>query len=295
MNIVALLLSIFLGISLGAIIFLIFSSDENYIEIRLNRTSNKNAFKSLLLAYKDIMNNLATRNIKDKVAKNKVEELLKQAGLNFDDRAILEFENKRLTAFLFVFILCAVLMMTKFNMLSISVSLLLLYLAYKMPEFKLASLIKAKQKEFLLFFPDAIDLLSVCVEAGLGVDSAIERVAQEFNTLSVAVSSEFSRLSSDVTSGLARSDALKNMASRVGTQDVRAFCAMLVQSDKMGTSVSQTLRTLCESIRIRRKQRIEELIQSTSSKMTIPMVLFLLPALFILLLYPAIVQILENM
>ena len=90
-------------------------------------------------------------------------------------------------------------------------------------------------------------------------------------------------------------EALKNMSKRVNNQDLQSFCAMLVQSEKMGTSVAQSLRVYCDSLRIRKKQRIEELVQSASTKMTIPMILFLLPALFIVILYPAVIKIMENM
>ena len=168
-------------------------------------------------------------------------------------------------------------------------------MTYKYPEYQIMKHIKKKQKEFIKYFPDAVDLLSVCVEAGLGVDGAIERVASEFSELSKAVSSEFKRLSGDVMSGLPREEALKNMAKRINTNDLQSFTAMLVQSEKMGTSVAQSLRVYCETLRTRKKQRIEELVQSASTKMTIPMILFLLPALFIVILYPAVIKIMENM
>ena len=216
-------------------------------------------------------------------------------GVASSDEDVLDFENQRLLALLIVVIVSSIILFFSFNTITLYCVLIVCILTYKYPEYRIVNLTKKKQKEFIKFFPDAVDLLSVCVEAGLGIDSAIEKVAQEFSGLSEEVSLEFTRLSKDVMSGLSREDALKNMAKRVNTQDLQSFCAMLIQSEKMGTSIAQSLKVYCDTLRTRKKQRVEELVQSASTKMTIPMILFLLPALFIVILYPAVIKIMENM
>ena len=245
--------------------------------------------------FSKLLKPISIKSISNKVFRKKIHELLYSYGVASSDDDILEFENRRLFRLLIVVVFCAAMLFLFPNTTTASSSILICYMTYKYPEYQIMKHIKKKQKEFIKYFPDAVDLLSVCVEAGLGVDGAIERVASEFSGLSKAVSSEFNRLSKDVMSGLPREEALKNMAKRVNTSDLQSFTAMLVQSEKMGTSVAQSLRVYCESLRTRKKQRIEELVQSASTKMTIPMILFLLPALFIVILYPAVIKIMENM
>ena len=155
--------------------------------------------------------------------------------------------------------------------------------------------IKLREKDFDKNFPDAIDMLSVCVEAGLGLDSAIERVGREFKSFSPTIGYEFIRLSQDVASGIPRHDALKNLTKRIRCKDLQSFVALLIQSETMGTGVVQPLSVYCDTLRSRKKQRVEELVQTSSAKMTIPMVLFLLPAMFIVILYPSIVKLLEAL
>lgn len=289
------ILPILIGLWFGYFIYILQSDDDNFIRKRLRKASGKIKKRSLYDAFADILKPFSTKNIANQVSKNKIHTMLYSLGVSSSDEDVLEFENRRLFSLLIAFIFCVLYLLFSFNITSVSCVLVVCFVVYKYPEYRIQKIIEKKRKEFTRFFPDAIDLLSVCVEAGLGVDGAIERVAQEFSELSKAVSSEFTRLSKDVMSGLSREDALKNMAKRIDTQDIRSFCAMLVQSEKMGTSIAQSLKVYCDSLRTRKKQRIEELVQSASAKMTIPMILFLLPALFIVILYPAVIKIMENM
>ncbi len=289
------ILPIIIGIWFGYVVFILSQSDDNFVRERLRKTGGKKKKNTLYNLFGDLLRPYSQKNIANQVSKNKIHNLLQSLGVSSGEDDILEFENKRLFTLLIVVVICAIVLFLSFNTMTASCAILVCYITYKYPEYRLLGIIKKKQKEFIKFFPDAIDLLSVCVEAGLGIDGAIERVAQEFSGLSKAVSAEFTRLSKDVMSGLAREEALKNMTKRVNSQDLQSFCAMLVQSEKMGTSVAQSLRVYCDTLRTRKKQRIEELVQSASAKMTIPMILFLLPALFIVILYPAVIKIMENM
>ncbi len=289
------ILPILTGLWAGYVIYAFYDTDDNFVRKRLNKTGGKKKTKSLYNSFAQVLRPFSLKSISNKVSRNKIHTLLHSLGVASGDDDILEFENRRLFSLLIAVICCAIVLFLFFNTASAACALLVCYMTYKYPEYRIMGIIKKKRKEFIRFFPDAVDLLSVCVEAGLGIDGAIERVAQEFSGLSRAVSSEFTRLSKDVMSGLAREEALKNMMKRVNTQDLQSFCAMLVQSEKMGTSIAQSLRVYCETLRTRKKQRIEELVQSASAKMTIPMILFLLPALFIVILYPAVIKIMENM
>ena len=289
------IIPILLGLWAFCIINIFYDPNENFVRQRLRKTGGKSAKKTLYNNFSKLLKPISIKSISNKVFRKKIHELLYSYGVASSDDHILEFENKRLYRLLIVVVFCAAMLFLFPNTTTASSSILICYMTYKYPEYQIMKHIKKKQKEFIKYFPDAVDLLSVCVEAGLGVDGAIERVASEFSGLSKAVSSEFNRLSKDVISGLPREEALKNMAKRVNTSDLQSFTAMLVQSEKMGTSVAQSLRVYCESLRTRKKQRIEELVQSASTKMTIPMILFLLPALFIVILYPAVIKIMENM
>lgn len=289
------IIPILLGLWAFWIINIFYDPNENFVRQRLRKTGGKSRRKSLYNNFSKLLKPISIKSISNKVFRKKIHELLYSYGVASSDDDILEFENRRLFRLLIVVIFCAAMLFLFPNTTTASSSILICYMTYKYPEYQIMKHIKKKQKEFIKYFPDAVDLLSVCVEAGLGVDGAIERVASEFSGLSKAVSSEFNRLSKDVMSGLPREEALKNMAKRVNTSDLQSFTAMLVQSEKMGTSVAQSLRVYCETLRTRKKQRIEELVQSASTKMTIPMILFLLPALFIVILYPAVIKIMENM
>lgn len=290
-----LLLSVLIGLWVAFVIYTFWNTDDNFLRKRLRKTGGQSKIKTTYKSLLDLVRPFSTKNLSNKVSKNKIHNLLQTLGAPSDDDDVLEFENKRLFSLLVVILVCAIVLFKWNNTMAVSCALLACFMAYKYPEYKIMGMIKKKQKDFLRFFPDAVDLLSVCVEAGLGIDGAIERVAVEFSGLSKAVSSEFMRLSRDVMSGLPRDEALKNMTKRVNTQDLQSFSAMLIQSEKMGTSIAQSLKVYCDTIRTRKKQRVEELVQSASAKMTIPMILFLLPALFIVILYPAVIKIMENM
>ena len=233
------IIPILLGLWAFWIINIFYDPNENFVRQRLRKTGGKSRRKSLYNNFSKLLKPISIKSISNKVFRKKIHELLYSYGVASSDDDILEFENKRLYRLLIVVVFCAAMLFLFPNTTTASSSILICYMTYKYPEYQIMKHIKKKQKEFIKYFPDAVDLLSVCVEAGLGVDGAIERVASEFSGLSKAVSSEFNRLSKDVMSGLPREEALKNMAKRVNTGDLQSFTAMLVESEKMGTSVAQ--------------------------------------------------------
>jgi tight adherence protein C len=161
-------------------------------------------------------------------------------------------------------------------------------LGYFMPVMSLGSKISRRQKEVLRSLPDALDLLTICVEAGLGFDAAMAKVAEKWdNELCLA----FSRVIQELQLGKLRREALRNMADRMEVQDVSTFVAAIIQADQLGVSIARVLRIQSEQMRMRRRQRAEELASQAGIKM-LPAIAFLIfPAIFIILMGPAVVQV----
>ncbi len=139
--------------------------------------------------------------------------------------------------------------------------------------------------------PDLIDLLVICTESGLGVDAAITRVAKDSTARSPLLSKEFYLVSLEIRAGVGRVEALKNMVLRTNLEDLNSFVSMLIQADKFGASIVESLRIQSEMMRIKRMQRAEEKAAKIPVKMLLPLILFIFPVLMIVLIGPAIMQI----
>lgn len=222
-------------------------------------------------------------------------KLLLQAGYASSEEDVIKYDARRLASTLVVGAVLLILLMVSFSAEYLIIGIMILFLVYRWPEMKLKREIKFRQREFMKYLPDAVDLLSICVEAGLGIDASFEKVADEFRLTSKVVSVEFSRLNKDILSGLNREDAYKNLILRNENQDLQSFVALLIQTDRLGTSIRQSLDAFCDSMRTKKRQRVEELSHQASTKMTIPMVLFMLPAILIIILYPAVMKIMVNL
>ncbi|HYJ32863.1 MAG TPA: type II secretion system F family protein [Candidatus Binatia bacterium] len=148
----------------------------------------------------------------------------------------------------------------------------------------------ARQTAIQTALPDALDLLVVCVEAGLGLNAAIERVGREITLASPALSDELLVVGQEIRTGLTRSDALRRLARRTGVDDLYALTAMLIQADKLGTSIAQSLRAHAESMRTKRRQRAEQTARKAGIKLAFPLVFLIFPALLIVILGPAAIQ-----
>jgi len=149
---------------------------------------------------------------------------------------------------------------------------------------------RSRQTEILSALPDALDLLVVCVEAGLGIAAAIQRVSDEITVASPALAAELALVNQEMLAGVARFDALRGLARRTGVDDLYALVAMLIQTDKLGTSVADALRAHAQSMRTRRRQRAELLARKAAVKLAFPLVLLILPALLVVILGPAAIQ-----
>ena len=163
-------------------------------------------------------------------------------------------------------------------------------LGYLLPSIGLARMAKKRQHKIRLGLPDALDLLVVSVEAGLGLDQAIQRVGDELNFAHPDLAGELRMINLELRAGKARVDALRNLATRTGVDDIESLVAMLVQTDKFGTSVAQSLRVHSETLRTKRRQRAEEMAAKTGAKMVFPLVFCIFPAIFVVTIGPAAIK-----
>jgi tight adherence protein C len=163
-------------------------------------------------------------------------------------------------------------------------------LGYLLPGMALARLAKRRQHKLRLSLPDALDLLVVCVEAGLGLDQALLRVGDELNFAHPDLSEELRLVNLELRAGKGRMEALHNLADRTGVDDIASLVAMLVQTDRFGTSVAQSLRVHSDTSRTKRRQRAEEAAAKTGVKMVFPLVTCIFPAIWVVTIGPAAIK-----
>ena len=163
-------------------------------------------------------------------------------------------------------------------------------LGYILPGMVLARLAKRRSHRIRLSLADALDLLVVSVEAGLGLDQALSRVGSELAFAYPELSEELKLINLELRAGKARAEALRNLADRTGVDDLSALVTMLIQTDKFGTSVAQSLRVYSESLRTKRRQRAEEAAAKTGVKMVFPLVLCIFPSIWVVTIGPAAIK-----
>jgi len=166
---------------------------------------------------------------------------------------------------------------------------------YFLPVLWLRHAVGSRKEKILDAFPDALDLMVVCVEAGLGLDAAISRVSSEIKFAHPELADEFNLVSLELRTGLARMDALKNLSRRVDLEEVNSLVALLVQTDKFGTSVGQSLRVHSDAMRTNRQLRAEELAAKLPVKLLFPLIFFIFPSLFVVIIGPGMVKIARTL
>ena len=165
---------------------------------------------------------------------------------------------------------------------------------FYLPEVILDLRIRWRKEQIVRGFPDALDLLVVCVEAGMGIDAAINRVAEEIRLSSPVLSDEFRLLNLELRAGKARADALRNLGTRTDVEEVRSFATLLIQTDRFGTSVAQALRVHSDAMRTQRYHKAEELAAKLPVKLMFPLILFIFPAIIVVIVGPAAIQIFQT-
>jgi tight adherence protein C len=166
---------------------------------------------------------------------------------------------------------------------------------YMLPEFWLNIKIRRRQTRLRLSLPDALDLLVICVEVGLGLDQALLRVANELKIVHPELSEELQTVNLEMRVGKSRVEALRELARRTGLEDLKALVAMLVQTERFGTSIASSLRIHSEDLRTKRRQRAEEASAKTSVKMVPALVFFIFPALMVVILGPAFISLFRQL
>jgi tight adherence protein C len=164
-------------------------------------------------------------------------------------------------------------------------------LGYYLPNAILSHLVTARQREVFENFSDALDLMTVCVESGLGVEAALSRVAEDIHHKSEVLSEELHLLGLELRAGSDRERALRNLASRTGVEEVNTWVAMLVQADRFGTSIADALRVHADMLRTKRRQRAEERASKIALKLLFPLIFCIFPALMLVLIGPTFIQI----
>jgi tight adherence protein C len=178
---------------------------------------------------------------------------------------------------------------------AIAMAFIFIAFAFFLPNLWLRSKITARQQLVSEALPDSMDLLVTCVEAGLSLDAAMSRVAQEMELVSPVLAHEMKQTLLEIQAGVRRSDAFHRLSNRTGVEDLRTLSAMIIQTELFGTSVSRALRVHAEGMRTKRMQLAEEKAAMVSVKMTIPLIMCILPSLFAVVLGPAVAMISKRM
>lgn len=182
---------------------------------------------------------------------------------------------------------------------SVSNALLFILFAFVigffLPRFLLTRMIKARQQRLRWGLADALDLMVVSIEAGLGLNAAMMRISEELKTVHPEISGEFELANLEIRVGRERDEALRNLAERTGVDDLRSLVAMLIQADRFGTSIARAVRVFSDSLRTKRRQRAEQAAQKAAVKLLFPLACFLFPTLFIAILGPAALNLIDTL
>jgi tight adherence protein C len=223
---------------------------------------------------------------------------LKLANAGFrSDSAVSVYLGLRFATFLTFLVLSCVVFLPKHGMTLKALQPIVIYtgIGFYLPAIILWWIRTKRQQEIFLTLPDALDLLVVCVESGLGLDAAMRKVCDEMKEHAKIICEEFSLANFQLQMGRPRREVLHDLGVRTGVDDVRSLAAILIQADRFGSSIAQALRVQSDSMRTRRKQIAEEKAAKTAVQLIFPLVLFIFPGIFVVLVGPAAISIMETM
>ncbi len=160
-------------------------------------------------------------------------------------------------------------------------------IGFFIPDIVLRSLVAKRQRQLFEAFPDALDLIRICVEAGLGLDAAIQRIGQEFKRSAPALADEFTLVSLELRAGAGRPEALRHLSQRTGLKEINAFVTMLIQADRFGTGIAESIKTHADQLRLSRRLKAEEIAATISTRLLFPLIFCIFPALLLVLMGPA--------
>jgi tight adherence protein C len=203
------------------------------------------------------------------------------------------FAAKVLLAVLLPSIYLAVTVFHTFTLVRVMIVLLLLVVGFGLPDSVIGLVIRSRQRRIIRALPDALDLMVICVEAGLGLDMTFKRVGDEVRPICSDLSDEFALTNLEVRAGKTRSDCFKNMSLRTGVPEINNLMTILVQTSRFGTSLAKALRIHSDAMRIKRRQIAEETAAKSTVKLIFPLVCFIFPAIFVVLIGPGVIRIIK--
>lgn len=291
-----------ISIAIGLLIFLgsvlaLFGLARRRVNLdrRLNKqeeTASENAFSGVTKQVETVLVNLGAKLPRSPAEMSRQERKLASAGYRRKDAVLLLNGSHIAVAILLLIAMSATGFLYRYTVLSLALTI---FLGAAIPDLWLRRAILRRQQNIQHALPDAMDLAVIAVEAGLGLDQALIRVADELKIAHPDLCDELQLRNLEVNMGRSRSDAFRNLSERTGVEDLKALVAILIQTDKFGTSVGQALRTFSEAMRVKRRQRAEEMAAKLAIKMVIPMVLFIFPGVFIVILGPAFIVIIRDL
>ncbi len=220
------------------------------------------------------------------------EQRLAQAGIRRRDAPLLLYGAKIALAIVLFAVFASISSIRGNPLLLI---LLPILLGALIPDMLVTRLIQRRKTNLQRALPDALDLAVICVEAGLGLDQSLVRIGEELRNVHPSLAEEFNLYSLEVNAGKKRSEALRNLGQRTDLDDLKSFSAVLIQTDRFGTSVAQALRVFSDTMRSKRRQRAEEHGAKMSIKMIPPLVFFIFPAIFVVVTGPAVIAIIRYL
>jgi tight adherence protein C len=237
---------------------------------------------------------------KTELEQNQLKVRLANAGFR-SDSAVSVYLGLRFASLLAFFVLALAIFMPAYGLAQATMVPLLLRvviltgIGFYVPNIILWWIRRKRQQEIFLTLPDALDLLVVCVESGLGLDAALRKVCDEMKTHAKVICEELSLANFQLQMGRPRREVLHDLGVRTGVDDVRSLAAILIQADRFGSSIAQALRVQSDSMRTRRKQLAEEKAAKTAVQLIFPLVLFIFPGIFVVLVGPAAISIYNIM
>jgi tight adherence protein C len=233
---------------------------------------------------------------KNEAELGKAKQLMLNAGLR-SEHAVAAFYGAKVFFGLLGLLIGGPILYAKYGLTKMSASYIFFSGAagFYLPGMVIGSIRKRRMEGIFLGLPDAIDLMVVCIEAGLGFDTAMRRVTQELARAWPVLTEEFSIALFQAQMGRARKDVLRDLGVRTGVDDMRSLAAVVIQAERFGSSIGAALRVQSESMRTKRRQLAEERAAKTAVKIMIPLILFIFPGVFVVLVGPAALQIAETM
>jgi tight adherence protein C len=297
---------VFFGVLIGGMItFLGIFLKQRHSSVRRRLQANPRLNTDLLRPQMQDQPAFISANLAEKLEKKldlrkngatikRLQARLISAGI-YTERAIPLFVGIKLGGLLVLPILVLFILWGNTNQrgLLMGIPIALCSLGFILPDLILNRLISSRQQKIREAIPDALDLLVVCVEAGQGLDAAIKRVSDDLQQSSPIISQELILVNLETMAGLERQQALRNLGERTGVEELISLCNVLIQSDRFGTSIAQALKTQSDFMRTARRLRLEGLAAKTPVKLVFPMLLFIFPAIIVVILGPAMIQVMR--